>query len=116
MNSDRKVPWVRISAEAVAIVGGILLAFAIDTWWDSRSDREMESQLLTRLRAELQENVVGIEEFAPISNSFDAGLTVVGELEDALAEGTESLMFVKSRFGFRLHSRTISVPRYLTVS
>ena len=31
-----EIPWKRITVEAVAIVGSILLAFAIDTWWDDR--------------------------------------------------------------------------------
>jgi len=32
------IQWRRLSAEAVAIVGSILLAFAIDAWWNDRSD------------------------------------------------------------------------------
>jgi len=32
------IQWKRLLVEAVAIVGSILLAFAIDAWWDDRSD------------------------------------------------------------------------------
>jgi hypothetical protein len=31
--------WRRLLVEVVAIVGSILLAFAIDAWWDDRSDK-----------------------------------------------------------------------------
>jgi len=49
MLMTQKIPWFRLSAEAVAIVGSILLAFAIDAWWDSRSDARQERVLLSAL-------------------------------------------------------------------
>jgi hypothetical protein len=33
------IPWKRLSAEGLAIVVSILLAFWIDAWWDTRKDR-----------------------------------------------------------------------------
>jgi hypothetical protein len=36
MNQDKKIQWKRISVEAVVIVASILLAFAIEAWWDTR--------------------------------------------------------------------------------
>jgi len=35
-----KIPWKRLVLEATAIVASILLAFAIDAWWDERQDRK----------------------------------------------------------------------------
>lgn len=50
-------PIARMTAEAVLIVVSILLAFAIDTWWDERQDRAEEGEILDLLQAEYQANV-----------------------------------------------------------
>lgn len=52
MTDTRKVPWKRISVEAVAIVGSILLAFAIDAWWD---ERQVAAAQRAQMRALLEE-------------------------------------------------------------
>lgn len=38
MTDTQKLPWKRLLAEATAIVLSILLAFAIDAWWEDRMD------------------------------------------------------------------------------
>ena len=53
--SHQILPWKRLIAEAVAIVLSILFAFAIDAWWDNRSDRRAEQVLLQRLKADFTE-------------------------------------------------------------
>lgn len=35
MPETQKIPWNRLSAEATAIVAGILRAFAIDAWCEN---------------------------------------------------------------------------------
>ena len=56
MNQIQKVPWKRISVEAVAIVASILLAFAIDAWWEDRKEVDLERRLLTALLVEFEQN------------------------------------------------------------
>jgi len=56
MASSQNIPWKRIAVEAMAIVGSILLAFAIDAWWDNRQIRIDEQQILLGLRAEFTAN------------------------------------------------------------
>lgn len=56
MASSQKIPWKRIAVEALAIVGSILLAFAIDAWWDNRQIRIDEQQILLGLREEFATN------------------------------------------------------------
>lgn len=46
------IPWARLSAEAAAIVLSILLAFAIDAWWDARQEQAEEREILIGLQAE----------------------------------------------------------------
>jgi hypothetical protein len=52
MAETQKIPWKRLAVEAVAIVGSILLAFAIDAWWQDREDGQTEQLLLKRLKAD----------------------------------------------------------------
>ena len=43
------IPWARFGVEAILIIASILAAFAIEAWWDSRSDRNEERVLLGAL-------------------------------------------------------------------
>ena len=45
---------LRIALESLAIVLSILLAFAIDAWWDERQDRRAEVDILEGLVAEFE--------------------------------------------------------------
>jgi hypothetical protein len=44
-------------AEGIAIVASILIAFALDAWWDDRQESARETALLSRLHAESEENL-----------------------------------------------------------
>ncbi len=57
MTDRQKVPWARLGVESVAIVASILVAFAIDTWWDERQDREHERIYLGSLRQEFADGL-----------------------------------------------------------
>jgi hypothetical protein len=46
--------WLLILAEATAIVVSILLAFAIDAWWQERAERKQEAALLVGLHADFR--------------------------------------------------------------
>jgi hypothetical protein len=61
MTDTQKVPWKRISIEAAAIVGSILLAFAIDAWWQERGEQEDLLQYLSAFEQELIESRKDIE-------------------------------------------------------
>ena len=56
MTNTQQIPWKRLSVEAIAIVASILLAFAIDAWWDDRQERELEQKALLGLHAEYQDH------------------------------------------------------------
>ena len=51
-----RIPWNRFAIESFVIVGSILLAFAIDAWWDSRSDRIRERALLSSIKTDMEAN------------------------------------------------------------
>lgn len=52
----KQIPWVRLVAEAVAIVASILLAFAIDATWSGQEERQREQELLAALRSDFARN------------------------------------------------------------
>lgn len=56
-----RINWARILVEGSAIVVSILLAFAIDAWWDTRQDRQEEQRILAGLKEELESNLDRIE-------------------------------------------------------
>lgn len=45
----RDISWLRVLAEVVVIVGSILLAFAIDAWWDGRQEDQRRRELIEAL-------------------------------------------------------------------
>lgn len=53
-NSGSSIPWLRLSIEAVAIVASILIAFAIDAWWQGRLEQEEARQILVSLKDEFE--------------------------------------------------------------
>jgi hypothetical protein len=56
MENTHIIPWNRIAVEATAIVGSILLAFAIDAWWEDRQIQIEEQQVLLGLTDEFVAN------------------------------------------------------------
>lgn len=52
----RSIAWRRILIESVAIVMSILLAFAIDAWWDEHQDRDREAALLEGLARDFEDS------------------------------------------------------------
>ncbi len=78
MTETQNIQWRRLSIEAAAIVASILLAFAIDAWWEERGLRIEEQQVLQGLR----------EEFLSVRNILSAHLsehlTYLQKLEDFL--------------------------------
>ena len=61
MTYPSQISYPRLFAEGAAIVISILLAFAIEAWWDDRKDRIKEEELLVSLAAEIQGNLVGLQ-------------------------------------------------------
>ena len=56
MRINHGIAWPRLIAESLAIVASILLAFAIDAWWDVQQTFAVEQELLSNLEVGLEEN------------------------------------------------------------
>ena len=79
-------PWRRWAAEVVAIVGSILLAFAIDAWWDDLQLRRDEATAIRQLRDEFLSNSEAIraaqQSHRRAEVAFDAMLRIIREKGD----------------------------------
>jgi hypothetical protein len=53
MPSPLKTRWHSLLAEGLAVLAGVLSAFAIDAWWDARGARLQERSYLSALRDEM---------------------------------------------------------------
>ena len=56
MTLRTEMQWQRVLLEGVVVVGSILLAFGIDSWWDARQERKTELEILAGLEADFTEN------------------------------------------------------------
>jgi hypothetical protein len=52
--TNSRIQWQRLLAEAAAIVASILLAFAIDAWWDRTQQEALEAEWLAAVRFDLE--------------------------------------------------------------
>ncbi len=55
MTEPRNIPWKRIAVEAAAIVASILLAFAIDAWWQDQQQRDEQRLILQSILDEFED-------------------------------------------------------------
>jgi len=67
MTEAQRVPWKRVGVEAVAIVGSILLAFAIDAWWDNRKAAQDEIESLELIHRDLREAQSQLDDYSKYS-------------------------------------------------
>ena len=78
MSDPSNIPWNRILVEGAAIIASILIAFAIDAWWDDRKEFESEIRDLIRVSAELESNSDKIQnKLQTIAFSIEATSTFI---------------------------------------
>jgi len=65
----RSIPWSRLVAEGAIIVVSILLAFAIDAWWEARGDRVRGQAYLALLASDLRSTLGNNERFGSVADS-----------------------------------------------
>ena len=80
MLSAQQIPWTRIAVESFAIVGSILLAFAIDAWWQDNQEKQEAQRSLVAIKVELQQNIDWIDQELVYRNAANAQIQ---ELLDA---------------------------------
>jgi len=75
---NKEIPWIRIFAEGGAIVVSILLAFAIDAWWEDRRDASRQRTQLESLLGETAEAGQLLErQLGILENSLSGTLNII---------------------------------------
>ena len=59
MKEQFSVKWIGL--QGIAIVGSILLAFAIDAWWENRQEREIEQAVLGSLHRDFMQSRIDLD-------------------------------------------------------
>lgn len=88
MRKQQDISWAQLSVEGVAILISILLAFAIQAWWDQRQEEEEQVRLLTALSIEMTQNAQGATDFSQRKAAQAAILETMINALDSVPEGT----------------------------
>ena len=97
MTVDEKIPWRRLSLEAGAIVGSILLAFAIDAWWEDRKEARLEVVYLLELQEDFEQNKSRLEDQAAEFEETARSMSVLQE-QSALDSPSMSVSELNENF------------------
>jgi hypothetical protein len=107
MTDAQEIPWKRLSVEAAAIVASILLAFAIDAWWEERLERDSERRYLESLLADVRTDV---NEYAFLTSELEAYQRAT-EIMIRVVDGHDVQTDSPSNFSKLLHCSTfLAVP------
>jgi hypothetical protein len=71
---DRRISWLRVLVESVAIVASILLAFGVDAWWDRHREALEEQTALQGLYADLTASVAQLDDVVRMHETYDEQL------------------------------------------
>lgn len=87
MSNSQQIPWKRLFVEATAIVASILLAFAIDAWWENRQESYSDNSHLAAVVNELRKQRELLDESIA---AHQATITAGREILDYIAsKGTD---------------------------
>jgi len=112
MNSTSKIPWNRLAAEGFVVVVSILLAFAIDAWWDRYKEDRREDGQLAAMRAEFLSSSVAIDE---VNVSVKAQADGVDELMSILRSAeAESVVDVRGCTKCHRTMRALTAGQHLS--
>ncbi len=108
MDTTQEIPWKRIIVEATAIVASILLAFAIDAWWESSKAAEDEIESLGLIQRDLRETQVQLDSYLEfveiaIQSAFSAYRDLSGDGPYDREKIRETL--------FRIDRVTVRIPK-----
>ncbi len=110
MRKQLDIPWIQLGIEGFAIIVSILLAFAIDAWWDALKEREEEFRLLTALSAEMADNASGAAMYAERKAEQAKSIRILIDALESVHLG-ESVQLSNSDLASAFSSGTYGVKR-----
>jgi len=89
-----RMSWSRLGAEGSVIVVSILLAFAVQAWWEGRQEQRQETEYLTALQGELEEGLVRLPQTAAaVADVLHAHEALLGQFHEPALAPADSLLF-----------------------
>jgi hypothetical protein len=76
------IPWLRIGAEALAIIASILIAFGIDSSWDRRQQKQEAGSILEGLHAEFTGHLEELNYWEETTEARSESLGAILALDD----------------------------------
>lgn len=109
VTTSQTIPWRHLLLEGAAIVAGILLAFAIDAWWQNREQEAMDHAQLAAVLEELETNKKLLAEaLAAHRSTVDEGRLLLELIAGDRSEAVDSrILQLMPRF---LNFYEINVP------
>ena len=97
MNSKstaQRINWRQAAAEMTLIIAGVLLALAVDAWWEEKSEREAEVSYLRALNQDFAANRDGLQaQIILHENLITAGDEVLNLIKSGLEESSDEFFF-----------------------
>jgi hypothetical protein len=101
---------MRVAVEGCVIVTSILLAFAIDAWWDARLERGVEANALAVLARDLQSADDQLSEFSDFAHDKSEAAFMAFQLMSSEVPEAERAN-VTDMLNRALFRRTVRLPR-----
>lgn len=109
MSTDRSRLATRLALESFVIIGSILAAFALDTWWDQRQERAEEQETLSALQVEFEQARMDVEWYGSGQvRILDAVTLLVDELHAAWRAGRRTVTLPDTALGLAYVPPTVS--------
>ena len=108
MDNENSVQWKRISVEATAIVASILLAFAIDAWWE---ERKLEATVAGSLSGLANDFAINREALLDVRDRHGRSARAI---EDILIVGSDPEVELTHDEFYRI-MREVSITRKFSV-
>lgn len=109
MSTDRSRLAARLALESFVIIASILAAFALDTWWDTRQEREEEQETLAALRVEFTTARGDTEWYGATQRRILDNVTLlVDSLQAAWTSGRRTVALPDSSLGLAYIPPTVS--------
>ncbi len=108
---DKDIPWKRILVEAAAIVASILLAFAIDAWWETRREDDLATSYIDRLKTDIEVDLDAYEVTVEWSAAMDTSSMYILDIyrgKDPTSETYDLFIYHMFRATWNMRGRTSS--------
>ena len=109
---DKNIPWKRILVEAAAIVASILLAFAIDAWWETRREDDLATSYIDRLKTDIEVDLDAYELTVEWSKAIDTSSMYILDIyrgKDPARKTYDLFIYHMFRATWNMRGRTTSV-------